>query len=99
ARDTLHDEVVHAVLLAYVVYRGDVGEAQLRQRQGFLAKAPAALLACHQAGREYFDSYDTFQLLIACAVYRAHTTGPNRLDDGIAPQSVARSQNLPTNRE
>ena len=97
--DTLHNEVVHAVLLAYVVYGGDVGVAQLRQRQCLLAKAAAGLFARHQARREYLDGYDTFQLLIACAIYRAHTTGANRFCDGIAPQLMSRGQNLPSDGE
>ncbi len=94
ARNALHHQVVHFVLLANVVYGGDMGVAQLRQRQRLFAKSSARLISCHQTGREYLDGYDTFELLIARAIDRPHTTGANGLEDRIAPQLLSRDQNL-----
>jgi hypothetical protein len=70
--NALHDQIVHAILLAYVVDGRDVWMAQLGQGASFFAEPAACGFIRQHAGGKYLDRDVTLQPLVAGAIHDPH---------------------------
>jgi len=87
AVDELHDEIIHAVLVADVVQRTDIRMRQAGYRLRLALHALAQLRRLREMIRQDFDRDDAVETGVACPVDLTHATRANRLLDLIRPQT------------